>query len=400
MFDVAFGRYFLPGAILQSVLIGGGYATGREIVEYGAKFGAYGWVAGAAAFLGFVIVCMLSFEFIRLYKLYDFKSFMKEMAGPLYYAFDFIYMIFMVIIIAVMASAAGSVVEKMTGLNYWYGVTGITVIVGILNFYGSRAIEYFDTVRTVVLCVGYLIFSAVVILAHSGNIGDVFASGNISYLSHTTVSAAFWSGILYMGYNLVVLPASFFTIKRQDSRKEAVVSSVIAGFLMMIPWFLTYFSVMAFYPDKTVLDAPVPWFVMMENSGVPMWLFAVFGFIMAWTLITTATGVIHAMLERVDRGLQDRGKSPLTRYNKGGLTLFILILSVVLAQVGIIDLIAKGYQALAYAFIAVFLLPLLTIGVYKIHVKRKEELTEKMIGHIPAEETAESQSVIRCGRSE
>ena len=225
-------------------------------------------------------------------------------------------MIFMVIIIAVMASAAGSVVEKMTGLNYWYGVTGITVIVGILNFYGSRAIEYFDTARTVVLCAGYLIFSAVVIAAHSENIGAVFASENISYLPDTTVMAAFWSGILYMGYNLVVLPASFFTIKRQDSRREAVVSSIIAGFLMMIPWFLTYFSVMAFYPDKTVLDAPVPWFVMMENSGAPVWLFAAFGFIMAWTLITTATGVIHAMLERVNRGLQDRGRAPLTRYKK------------------------------------------------------------------------------------
>ena len=57
--------------------------------------------------------------------------------------------------------------------------------------------------------------------------------------------------------------------------------------------------------------------------------------------------------------------------------MFILILSVALAQVGIIDLIAKGYQALAYAFIAVFLLPLLTIGVYKIHIKRKEEMADR-----------------------
>lgn len=42
-FSGALGRLVLPGIILQSVLIGGGYATGREIVEYGAKFGAMGW---------------------------------------------------------------------------------------------------------------------------------------------------------------------------------------------------------------------------------------------------------------------------------------------------------------------------------------------------------------------
>lgn len=42
-FDGPFGKYVLPGIILQSVLIGGGFATGREIVEYGAKFGSLGY---------------------------------------------------------------------------------------------------------------------------------------------------------------------------------------------------------------------------------------------------------------------------------------------------------------------------------------------------------------------
>lgn len=41
-FDGRYGKYLLPGVLLQSVLIGGGYATGREIVSYGAKFGAGG----------------------------------------------------------------------------------------------------------------------------------------------------------------------------------------------------------------------------------------------------------------------------------------------------------------------------------------------------------------------
>ena len=47
---VLFGKLILPGIVLQSVLIGGGYATGREIVEYGAKFGAMGWLAGVGTF--------------------------------------------------------------------------------------------------------------------------------------------------------------------------------------------------------------------------------------------------------------------------------------------------------------------------------------------------------------
>ena len=138
IFGGALGRMILPGIILQSVLIGGGYATGREIVEYGAKFGAMGWLSGLATFVGFALVAILSFELIRLYKVYDFKSFLKELIGPLYHVFDLVYLLFMVIIIAVMSSATGAVVEQMTGLNYWYGVGAITVIVGVLNYYGER----------------------------------------------------------------------------------------------------------------------------------------------------------------------------------------------------------------------------------------------------------------------
>ena len=99
-FDGAFGKLILPGIVLQSVLIGGGYATGREIVEYGAKFGAMGWLAGVGTFLGFAIIAALSFELIRLYKVYDYKSFIKEIGGPLWIVFDVVYFLFMIVIIA------------------------------------------------------------------------------------------------------------------------------------------------------------------------------------------------------------------------------------------------------------------------------------------------------------
>ncbi len=167
IFGGALGRMILPGIILQSVLIGGGYATGREIVEYGAKFGAMGWLSGLATFVGFALVAILSFELIRLYKVYDFKSFLKELIGPLYHVFDLVYLLFMVIIIAVMSSATGAVVEQMTGLNYWYGVGAITVIVGVLNYYGEKIISYFETIGTVLLYIGYISFS-VLVISHGG----------------------------------------------------------------------------------------------------------------------------------------------------------------------------------------------------------------------------------------
>lgn len=180
-----------------------------------------------------------------------------------------------------------------------------------------------------------------------------------------------------MAYNLVVFPASFFTIKAQKSRKDTIISGIIAGLLMIIPWFMTYYAVMAFYPDKAVLASPVPWVAMMQADNAPGWLLLLFSIVMGWTLIETATGIIHAMLERIDKGLRDTGRNPLTRQHRGALTVTILVISVAFAKIGIIDLIAKGYNALAYAFILLYLVPLLTVGVYKIMKKstKKEEET-------------------------
>ena len=61
-FEGSFGKFVLPGIILQSVMIGGGYATGREIVEYGAKYGALGWLSGLGTFLGFAVIAALTYD--------------------------------------------------------------------------------------------------------------------------------------------------------------------------------------------------------------------------------------------------------------------------------------------------------------------------------------------------
>lgn len=376
-FEGGFGKFILPGIILQSVMIGGGYATGREIVEYGGKYGALGWLSGLGTFLGFAVIAALSYELIRLTKAYDFKSFMKTIGGPLWVVFDVVYLLFMVVIIAVMASATGNIVEQTLGLNYWVGVVAITVVVAILNFYGSRLIERFETLGTVALYAGYIIFSVLVIGTFGDNISTVFANNDTSFMEGSvSAGRALWSGILYCGYNLVVLPATFFTIERQTRRVESVVSGIIGGVLATVPWFLTYFAIMCFYPNPDVLGASVPWLAMMQGTAGPV-VIAIFGVVMGWTLIETSTGIIHAALERINTGMKEMNKPPMTRKQQAVLTIVVLVGSMVLSRVGIIDLIATVYNALSYVFLAIYVLPLFTVGIYKICKLRKEEKAAK-----------------------
>lgn len=365
-----YGRYILPAVILQSVLMGGGYTTGREIVEFGAKYGALGWLAGVAIFAGFTIMSILMFEFARKFKVFDYRLLVKELIGPLWFLYDIVYLLLAILIIAIIASATGEILGITLGLNYWVGVILIIAVVGILNFYGKGLIERFKTLGTVLLMLGYIIFAILVISTTWEGAVEVLRSGDTSFMpGKVSIFAVIWTGVLYVGYNLAVYPAALFTIKRQISRKDAIIAGFFSGLLMTFPWFLTYISLLGHYPNEDVLGSTVPWLVMLE--GFPIIVIVIFGFVVGWTLIETASGMIHAFIDRLESQLKDMQSKELNAKQKGGIAVGALILAVLLAQVGIIDLIAKGYTIMAYGMIIVFALPLLTIGVYKMFFQKE-----------------------------
>lgn len=316
--------------------------------------------------IGFAILAVLTFEVARVYKTYDYKSMIKVLIGPLWPLFDVVYILCMILVISIMASASDSIVEQTTGLNYWAGVVLLVAITGGLIFFGDSIIERFETWGTVVLYVGYIVFSGMVIMNGYKNIGQVLTTGDMSYTGETGILPILWTGVIYVAYNLVVYPPSMFSLKRQKTRKECVVSGLIAGLLMTIPWFLTYFAMMSFYPDAEVLGAEIPWLIMIGKVGAPGFFSIIFGVVMGWTLIETSTGVIHALLGRVNVELAECGKKEMNRKYQAIVTVLILVAACVMSKFGIIALIEKGYTALSYGFMLLYMLPIITVGVYKI----------------------------------
>jgi uncharacterized membrane protein YkvI len=350
-------RVFLPGIILQSVLIGGGYATGREIVEYGGKFGASGWICGLAIFLGFSLLSILTMEACRQWHVYDYKSLLKRMVGKGWVAYEVVYLLLTILTIAVMAAAAGEILNTTLGFNKWIGISSIIIVVGFLNYKGDDTIARLETIGTVVLFSTYAIFSSLIFATKGNAIAETFQRWDTSHLQEPpSLLLLLGTGILYVGYNLGVYPASYFTYRKIQNRRQSIVAGFISGFLMTVPWFLTYFAIMAYYPDKRVIEATVPWLSML--SGLHPAFIVAFSIVVGWTLIETATGVIHGFIGRVEQERLEKGKI-LKRSSKAWISLIALIAALLLAQVGIIDLVAKGYTMMAYAMIAVYALPLL-----------------------------------------
>ena len=367
-----FGKLVLPAVILQSVLIGGGYATGREIVEYGAKYGARGWVAVLAIFVGFTVMATLTFEVARVFRVYEYKGFIRQLIGRAWPAFDLLFAAMAVLIIAVMASAAASIMRETLGIPGPVGTALVIAAVGALLYLGAGVIEAFKSVGTGLLYLAYIGFGVLVLSARWGRVEDVLAAGDVSYLPEAGTGGVLLAGILYVGYNLAVFPAVLFSLHRQTSRRETVVAGLLAGLLMTLPFALTYLCLLAFYPDPAVLEAPVPWLRMLADVGGGA-VVAVFGVVMGWTLLEASVGLLHALVDRIDRDLAGRWTGApgdqgggLSRLQSGLLGAGILVAAALLSRFGIIALVARGYTLMGYLFIALFALPLLTVGTVRV----------------------------------
>ena len=367
-FEGGYARYVLPGVLVQSMLIGGGYATGREIFSYGAKYGAMGWISGLTICIGFALFAFLAYEICRIYKVYDYKNYIKQVIGPLWPVMDVLNILIMTLLISVMAATTGSIFQQ-AGLPDILGSVVIVVVCGVLNFKGEKIIEKFETIGTVLLYLGYILFTILVLVNKGGNIGKVFSTMDTSaYDGHVTVGICIWTGILYIAYNILIIPTSMFSLKRQTKRKETLISGIIAGLLTTIPWFLSYFAMMCYYGDESVVGADVttPWVEMIKGVNGGTWLIVLFSIVMGWTLVETATGGIHVIIDRFDISREEKGKEKMTDAQRGIVTVVTLTAALLLSRVGVITLIEKGYSLLSYGFILFFLIPTLFVGGYKI----------------------------------
>jgi len=352
--------------------MGGGYATGREVVQYSARFGALGLWSILVIFAGFALIAVLVYEFARVTGSYNYRTFMRHLIGRLWPLFDILFIAIAVLVIAIVGSATGEVGNAILGLPYIVGVGLVIVLVAVLNYFGRELIERWKSIGTALIYLMWIALAVSILAGRWGNVREVFANGNTaaldssSFQSSPTVAAAIIVGILYVSYNAPSLIPALFTLDRQTARKQAVGAGLLTGVLAIIPFILTYLCIMSFYPTEEVLDAPVPWVAMLQQVRGGGLLAVLFAIVVIYTLVETSTGFIHSLTDRISDSLKESERPPLTGTQRALLSGAVLVVAALLAQIGIIDLVATGYTLMAYAFLALLVLPLVTIGIYKI----------------------------------
>jgi len=348
----------MPGLVLQGVVIGGGYGTGREIVEYFMQYGPVGGVMGMFGITLFTWAAILAvtFESAREIQEYDYRSLLMSLLGRFWFVFDVFYVVLLVIVLAVIGSAAGSLLRDFFGIPYFGDVGTMFVAVGLLTFKGSGLIAKSFSVWSIFVYVVYALF-LVVSLVRFGDLIKANLAGSEALPR--------WAlgGFKYGLSSMCVIPAILFCVRHIETRKETLLSGVIAAVIGLLPAFLFYLAAFfSQYPD--VVATEIPAVFVLERAGVPIAL-AVFAIMLFGTLIQTGTGFIHGVNERVQSAFDSAGKE-FPNWLRPVVAVALLILSLGLAKSGIITLVAQGYTLLAWGVFAVYVVPLMTIGFYKI----------------------------------
>lgn len=361
-------KYLIPGLVFQSVIIGGGYGTGREIAEFFLSHGALGGLLGMlVTAVVWAVILAIAFEFARITQAYDYRSFFKALLGPVWIAFEVVYLLIVVLVLSVLGSAAGEMLSDALGLPPFIGVVLLVAAIGLLAFFGSERIKQTLAVWSVLL---YLVYAMILIITFSkfgGEITETLRQGEVT---------GRWAldGVRYAAYNLIALGAVLFVLPALASRREAVCSGVIAGLIGILPGVFVYLAMLSQHPG--IGEAAVPLLSILDALGI-MALFVVAQIVLFGTFVETGAGLIHAINERVAVTLEEKGRA-FPALARTLLAITLLGVAIVLAAaVGIIDLIASGYGALSYAFIGLVVLPLITIGLYEIAVHKSPETSHE-----------------------
>ncbi len=350
-------RYLLPGLVFQGIVIGGGYATGRELIEFFLPSGPIGGLFGlAVTALVWSLVMAVSFELCRRFQVYDYRGFFRGLLGPLWFLYEVLYFILMLLVLAVIGSAAGEIVTGLVDSSPLLGTLFLLVSVGVFAFFGTAVIERFMGLWSVLLYILYATLVAWCLFVFDNDIQHAFTTTDIS-------GPWIVDGIRYAGYNVAVIPAMFFCLRHLTRQREALTAGAIAGVVAILPGVFLYVALMAAYPD--IGDATIPSAVLLEKLGTP-WFAAFFQIVLLGTFIQTGVGLVHSVNERIAAALAERGLTLAAAY-RPMIAIGLLVLALFLAMgIGIIDLIASGYGVLTYGFIAVFVVPVLTIGVWRL----------------------------------
>ncbi|MFK8030143.1 MAG: hypothetical protein AB8G18_07875 [Gammaproteobacteria bacterium] len=351
----------IPTSVFLSVLFGASYGSGREVVEFVSSNGPTGGlVALLTLVLTHAVLLVLSFELARLFKSYDYVSFFKILLKRGWVLYEIVILMGLVIALSIATSVGGTVLEDHFGMSAWIGSLMILGVVVSLNYFGRKIVE-----GSMMLSVSALFIVLTVLVVQ-------LISGYSEQVAATFSEFGYQDGGVYKGLMYAIggggyIPLLLYCATGLKTRSEAFTAGIVAALVAGVPALVFHFAFMAGYPE--IIEQRIPTYWMFNQISTPLML-NIYVAVMFVLISQTGVGVLQGLIQRLDVWHRQSKGKPLTSFGHAGVAAAAVIVSTALGSMGIVALILRGYTILFMSFIVVFVVPLLTYGLYLIFWRR------------------------------
>ena len=357
---------------------GPGVASGTQLNQYYVGFGIPGIIMTlvAMALLGFALYC--SMEFSRIYKAYDYESWVTKLFNNKYVVILFDVSFFVTIISAAGGSlnAIATLLQDFWGINYWIGVGIVIVVSMLLCAFGAELVRKSSAYMMFVVVGVLLLIMALVIAA-----GDADLKGAVENqaanlgadMSASNWLKALWQAIIYGSFQATIV-ANIASVAdtlpdRRESRRAAITGYIANTGLLLVLCMMLF----SFTNVYAVTNEALPFYSILARLNMG-WLTTVYIIVVFIAVISTVVGFAFAGVARFGKYYRPTGKKHLAHPLRDALFVLVLLAAcAAISQVGIMNLVKYGYSLLGYINLFVIILPALILGGRKISKKYLKE---------------------------
>lgn len=322
------------GFAYVGVVLGAGFSTGQEILQFFSNFGTMSYIA---VVLSAVVTMFIGYHAAKLGKIMNADSHL----GPTKLLFgdklgtvvDYILIFFLYGVMVIMLAGGGSAFEESFGVPTWLGSLIMTIGVLITLSLGFDKILTALSAVTPFLVIIVMIIAAYSMLSPSVGFDDINQYTDIS----KTPTGLWWlDAITYSGI-VMAMGFSILSIMGAQSRTPKVASrgGLYGGIILLILMFLMNSGLIAKIDVTSISEVPS---LVLAREIHPI-LAVVLTIVMLLIIYNTAVGMLYPFLSRFWK--------PYSRKYKIGLLASVSI-GYVLSLVGFVDLVNFFYPILGY----------------------------------------------------